>query len=260
MSATVQHKPTHNNEVWSFPLEPYLKQQAHQYGELREKEGRLFTDEQLATLPDLDPAHPLAAEFRIRKYSMKRLLKYLKRSEVSSVLEIGCGNGWLLAQVTSQLGIEGTGVDIFRPELEQAARVFSDAPIDWIQGNIFREILPPASFDAVIVASAAQYFNNLGQLIDRAKTLLRDDGCLHIIDTPFYRANKVKQVTTRTYNYYESISMPWMTGQYFHHTYKELNGINYRFLHKPTAIGKRFRRIMNKAVVPFPHIQISKTP
>lgn len=260
MSAMIQHKPAQRNGVWSFPLEPYLKRQAHQYGELREKEGRLFTDEQLAALPDLEPAHPLAAEFRIRKHSMNRLVKHLKSSGVSNLLEIGCGNGWLLAQVTNQLGIEGTGIDIFRPELEQAARVFSGAPIDWIEGNIFREILPPASFDAVIVASAAQYFNNLGQLIDRVKTLLRDDGCLHIIDTPFYRTSKARQAAVRTFNYYESMSMPWMTGQYFHHTYRELNGNSYRLLHKPTTIGKRFRRIMNKPVLPFPHIEIRKTP
>lgn len=260
MSATLQHKPAHRNGVWSFPLEPYLEQQAQQYGVLRKKEGRLFTDEQVAALPYLHRHHRLAAEFRVRKHSMNRLLKCLRKKSPKNILEIGCGNGWLLAQVTNQLGIEGTGVDIFRPELEQAARVFSDTPIDWIEGNIFREILPPASFDAVIVASAAQYFSNLDQLIDRAKCFLKEDGCLHLIDTPFYRKSQVNKAIDRTYNYYESIATPWMTARYFHHTYNELNGHRYRILYKPTTLRKYFMRITNQPVLPFPHIEIRKTP
>jgi 2-polyprenyl-3-methyl-5-hydroxy-6-metoxy-1,4-benzoquinol methylase len=70
------------------------------YIALREQEQRLYTDEQVRQLPDIDPSHLHYKEWKIRKHSAERLISYLnKKKRRLNILEIGCGNGWLSAQL-----------------------------------------------------------------------------------------------------------------------------------------------------------------
>nr|MDQ3007726.1 class I SAM-dependent methyltransferase [Chloroflexota bacterium] len=94
------------------------------YLRLREKEGRLYSDETVARLPVTSARHRLAAEWRARTKSASRLTRYLSaRPRQLSILELGCGNGWL-SNLLSKAGHSVVAMDQNRFELKQAARVF----------------------------------------------------------------------------------------------------------------------------------------
>ena len=62
----------------------------------RKKENRIYSDEQVVQLPFIEPTHIHYHEWQVRKRSALRLIHYLeKKNKPLSILEIGCGNGWL---------------------------------------------------------------------------------------------------------------------------------------------------------------------
>src|SRR4051794_32682807 len=100
-----------------------------QFGELyftlRSREKRIYTDEEVSLLPFTNKTHRYHREWRLRNFSSQRLLRFLKKKKKPmDVLEIGCGNGWLSAQMAKLLGTSVTGWDVHQPELDQAKRVF----------------------------------------------------------------------------------------------------------------------------------------
>ena len=95
------------------------------YIALRQKERRVYSDRELLQLPDIDEAHPHFIEWQARKESASRLMRYLSRHmDLKKILEVGCGNGWLSAQLASLENKVVTGMDINVTELAQAERVF----------------------------------------------------------------------------------------------------------------------------------------
>src|SRR5690242_8201089 len=95
------------------------------YIALRQKERRVYSDRELLQLPDIDESHPHYQEWMARKESSSRLMRYLSRHDgLKKILEIGCGNGWLSAQLAALKNKEVTGMDINVTELAQAERVF----------------------------------------------------------------------------------------------------------------------------------------
>ena len=93
------------------------------YIAVRQQEKRIYTDEQLQLLPDID--HLYYDELKIRKRSSERLIAYLeKKHKYLRILEVGCGNGWLSAKLSNIPNTKVTGLDINQLEIEQANRVF----------------------------------------------------------------------------------------------------------------------------------------
>src|SRR4051794_33766657 len=96
------------------------------YLSLRKKEGRLYTDEEVARLPHVVKNASLKKEWAIRSASCQRLIKYLAGKKTKlSILEIGCGNGWLSNQLAAVTKTQVLGLDVNQTELAQAQRVFS---------------------------------------------------------------------------------------------------------------------------------------
>ena len=78
------------------------------YGKLRLKEGRLFSDEDIPYLPQVHSNHPYHKEWVIRKHSCKALINYITHKEnFASILEVGCGNGWLCSRIAHAVDAEG---------------------------------------------------------------------------------------------------------------------------------------------------------
>src|SRR6476646_4671112 len=95
------------------------------YFSLRSRENRIYSDEELSLLPVTARSHRYHQEWRFRNLSSCRLLSYLeKKQRPLHILEIGCGNGWLSAQMSRIPDASVTGWDVHQPELKQAERVF----------------------------------------------------------------------------------------------------------------------------------------
>jgi ubiquinone/menaquinone biosynthesis C-methylase UbiE len=211
------------------------------YLALRTREGRLYSDEELVRLPDIAPAHQYANEWTVRKRSCTRLLCYLaKKEKPLSILEIGCGNGWLCHHLAGLPGSTVTGLDVNSTELEQAGRVFSDCSnLRFLLADPFSEALDAQRYDIIVLAAAVQYFSSLPKILDRCLKLLEPGGEVHLLDTHFYRPQEVLEARGRSERYFALVGCPEMLAFYHHHLLEDLRPYHYRLLHDPRSFVNR---------------------
>lgn len=225
------------------------------YLRVRQKEGRLFPDELAARLPDLPHSHPLAEEWRARADSAARLTRYLaRRKQPLRILDLGCGNGWLARRLADLPSTRVFALDLFSVELKQAARLFSGPHLIFLAADIFHAPFPPASFDAVILASVVQYFPDLPALLRCLRSFLTPRGEIHLLDSPLYREEEIPAARLRTRDYYASLGFPEMAGYYFHHPVSRLDGFSPRWLRRPGGLRARLFRALGRVVSPFPWV------
>lgn len=207
------------------------------YIDLRCCEKRLYTDEDVAWLPDTADDHVHKKEWEIRKASCKQLIKYLRRKNKSlKILEVGCGNGWLSYQLSQIPNSNVVGLDVNSVELQQAERVFNTIPnLGFICGELGS--LPKfEKFDIIVFAASIQYFVSFPDIIGIALDRLRSDGEIHITDSHFYHETEVEEARQRSSHYFLSKGFDRMENFYFHHRLKELGGFNYTIIHDPNSL------------------------
>ncbi|NOX60344.1 MAG: methyltransferase domain-containing protein [Chloroflexi bacterium] len=229
------------------------------YLRVREMEGRLYDDEVVRRLPLVSTDDPHADEWIMRADSAQRLRAYLEQREgVVDVLDLGCGNGWLTRWLADAVKGAVLGMDINLVELEQAARVFGAREnLAFAYGDVFEDALPDAGFDIVIMAASLQYFADAARLIRRLLRLLRPQGEIHILDTPFYDERSVDAARARTQAYYARLGAPEMASFYHHHRWSDLSSFAPALLYDPTRLAPRLRRsLLNQPVSPFPWLRI----
>lgn len=229
------------------------------YVRIREREGRLFTDDVVAALPRLPPGHALADEWRLRADSAQRLARYAStRFAGRTVLDLGCGNGWL-ANVVAQAAqtCEVLGLDTNQLELEQAARVFGGPRVQFAYGDVFSPQLRAGAFDAIVAASAIQYFPDLPALIERLLALLGPAGELHVLDSPLYTAPERAAAEARTRAYYAALDLPAPT-HYSAHLWSDVAPFRPRALYDPRAAPNRLARKLGAARSPFAWLCITR--
>jgi ubiquinone/menaquinone biosynthesis C-methylase UbiE len=246
------------NNIYLLSGDSRFKLLEQNYIVTRKEEGRLYPDKILAQLPAINRSHQLYHEWKLREASMKSLIKYFNDNIKLEILDLGCGNCWLANQLSIKTENFVCAVDINMGELEQGAGVFSNNNrLQFIYADIFENILPQNSFDAVLISSSIQYFKDLRLLIDRLLNLLNFCGEIHIIDSNFYKANELKEAMTRTEIYYNKLGHPEMIQYYHHHCWEELDEFNYQILNKnKLRIGKVVNRVFQNNFSPFPWIRI----
>ncbi|HET9907857.1 MAG TPA: class I SAM-dependent methyltransferase [Anaerolineales bacterium] len=229
------------------------------YLRVREKEGRLYSDQIVAGLPSVPDGHPLVSEWRARSESARRLLRYISsRQSPFFVLDLGCGNGWL-SNLLAQPGQVVLGLDQNRYELRQAARVFRSNPnLSFLEADIFSAPFPAGSFDLIIVASALQYFPNATNLLTMLLDYLKPNGEIHILDTPLYSKRERETAVLRSREYYASLGCPEMIDHYFHHRISDLDSLHPKMLYDPGSLTRRLKRWIGQIDSPFPWVVIRK--
>ena len=224
------------------------------YINIRQKEQRIYTNEEVALLPGIYPDHIHYHEWQIRKRSSERLINYLdKKNKPLKILEIGCGNGWLSAKMADVPNSKVTGLDINLTELKQAFEVFDKPNLSFIYGDI-HDSLRGSTFDIIVFAASIQYFPSLKEIISKALLLLNPGGEIHILDTPFYENDEVENAIERTKKYYTGLGHPEMATHYFHHNINELKNFKHEFLSRGDTILNKLLRKND----PFPWIRINK--
>lgn len=228
---------------------------SEQYYLLRKAEGRIYSDEEVASLPEINEQHKYFKEWLARKASAGRLVKYLSdRNKELQILEVGCGNGWLAAKLAGIRRTKVTGIDINIKELEQAKRVFNKiGNLEFLNCSLDDELLKELRYNIIVFASSIQYFSPLRNVLRNAINKLKPGGEIHLVDSNFYSQNEVEAARGRTNNYYQSIGFPEMTDQYFHHSIQELEQFDPEILYDPHSLLNRFKTIKN----PFYWIKIN---
>lgn len=220
-----------------------------QYLSLRQKEGRLYTDEEVARLPVIRSTHPLYKEWTLRRESCMRLVSYLKRKKKPlQVLEIGCGNGWLCHQLSKIRESIVTGIDINSKEVEQAKRVFPS--LTFVYGNP-KELAANSQFDLIVFAASFQYFPSPKETLPVCFSLLKAGGEVHLLDTHFYSEEEAGRAEKRSEAYFAEHGYASLQSFYFHHTLQSLQAFHFDVLYQP-------KRLLNRLFSnsPFPWIRI----
>lgn len=227
---------------------------AETYYQLRYKEGRLVGDEQLRQLPKTKRWHPHHKEWELRAISAQRLIQHLKQLPGNlDILEVGCGNGWLTAQLSANPLWQVTGSDINTAELLQAQRVFGQLPnLQFVQAPLGEGLLANKTFDIIVFAASAQYFPSLKETVAQALQHTSIRGEVHIIDTPFYQPEELVAARQRSVQYYTQLSFPQLAQRYYHHCFQELEGFQYKLLYKPGRVWQGLSFVQH----PFFHVQI----
>jgi len=205
------------------------------YIAVRQQEKRIYTDEQLQLLPDVD--HIYYDEWKIRKRSSERLTDYLsKKHKRLKILEVGCGNGWLSARLANIPDTQVVGLDINQLEIDQANRVFKKDNLQFIYDSFSENTFENDQFDVIVFAASLQYFPSVINVMKQALAILKKGGEVHIIDTPFYTPDETEKADERSQKYYATLGIPEMAEHYFHHSISEFWGFKYEILFDPTRI------------------------
>ena len=229
------------------------------YLKVREKEKRIYSDEELIKLPFASKINPHKKEWNLRAKSYLRFIEYLRqKKENLSFLDLGCGNGWFCGQLSKSFNHNYYCIDVNLTELKQGRRVFNSEQIEFIYADIFNAELPQASFDIIIVNAAVQYFPDLNKLLNKLVNLLSENGEIHILDSPFYSKIETVNAKKRTMDYYLVLGFKEMAENYYHHTWNELSEFKSEILYQPDSITNRIKRVFFERNSPFPWIKISK--
>jgi SAM-dependent methyltransferase len=236
-------------------LEKTLPFENH-YTSLREKEGRLYNDGVVEKLPFIASDHPLSDEWLVRKHSADRLIRFLKTKNPRTVLEVGCGNGWLIHYIHNAIHTGCCGVDVNEIELKQAVNVFGGTKnLSFLYADIHSGIFVKPSIDIIILASVIQYFPNPQSLLHSLIKMLAPGGQIHILDSPFYRDEEIESARQRSEEYFRRSGEPGMQFHYFHHSWRVLNGFSYTLRNNPVSYWSRLLRKVTGGS-PFPWLII----
>ncbi len=228
------------------------------YLRVRRQEGRLYSDEVVARLPESAPDHPLTGEWLARRDSSARLVKYIAAiPHRLRVLEVGCGNGWLSHALASVPTARVWGLDRPGPELAQAGRLFHCNNVLYVGADAGAMPLAGESFDLIILASVIQYFRDLPGLIRRLQHLLAPGGEIHILDSPLYAPEELDSARARTAAYYRGLGFPEMEAFYFHHTRASLEPFHPQYLYDPRRLSTRLLKPIGRVSSPFPWLKIA---
>ncbi|MEO7213473.1 class I SAM-dependent methyltransferase [Mucilaginibacter sp.] len=227
-------------ETYILPIQETESDFEQLYLGVRGLEQRIYTDEQLRQLPEIASSHVHYQEWQIRKRSSERLVTYLaKKKKPLTILEIGCGNGWLAAKLAQVAGADVVALDVNRLEISQAKRVFKQANLQFFSGSFDEQHFAGLRFDVIVFAAAIQYFSPLKDMLQKMQGYLSNEGEIHIIDSNFYTPFTVEHAVLRTQEYYMAMRYPEMAAFYYHHRLDELDGFDYQILSDPHSFKNR---------------------
>lgn len=207
------------------------------YAGSRNREQRLYTDREVAALPDIAQGHLHYREWLGRKRSCRRLVDYLVfRKKAAAILEVGCGNGWMSSRLATVPGSRVVGLDLNFTELEQAARVFNGySNLKFIYGDFFSDVLHGLAFDIIVFSASIQFFPSLKGVLGTAMQYIREDGEIHIVNSRLYQPEGLEAARRHTAAYYTSLGLPEMAEHTFHHCSKDLRNFRFRYFYNPDS-------------------------
>ena len=112
-----------------------------------------------------------------------RLLDRCVPTTARRVLDVGCGDGFLAAQLSGRVR-EVVALDADSSVLDRARARFPDADIDWQHGDVLTAPLAPRSFDAVVSNATLHHLPDTAAALRRLAELVHPGGTLAIVGLP----------------------------------------------------------------------------
>lgn len=195
------------NGIWRF-LSPIKAEHyssfVSNYEQIRHHEGWDIAQENyLRCLPFSGVKGPHAFVWKVRKASYIRLLKSIitplskKKNGKLNILDAGAGNCWLSHQLTAQ-GHHCCATDIIDHSRDGlGAHTCYETHFDVVQADFDELPLCPKQFDLVIFNGSFHYSQDYGKTMGEALSLLKDDGIIVILDSPFFTSEKSGEMMVR---------------------------------------------------------------
>lgn len=230
-------------EIKEVPFEElYLK--------IRKLEGRLYPDEIVKKLPEINKNHQHYLEWEKRKDTLNRFTTYLSNKKVKKILEIGCGNGWF-TNCLSNYCAQIIGQDINKTELEQAARLFKVDAVEFVCTFDLIDLVKYWQPDLIVFNASLHYFNPEDKIVQELKQVSKKKIEIHVLDTFFYTdSREAASAKIRTEEYYAKYGVKELANFYYHYITSDIKAEILR--KKPSKWKQRF----NKKTSPFPWLRI----
>jgi len=169
------------------------------YARQRAAEGRALAPAELRLLPYLRHG-PLARQWRVRARTYDAFLELVLLPMAAAmtrpldVLDLGAGNGWL-AQRLRVHGHHALALDVRTDDVDGlgAARGFAagDAPpLQCVCASFDAIPLANQRFDLVVFNASIHYALDLALVLREAMRVVRAEGRLVILDSPWYRCEQ----------------------------------------------------------------------
>ena len=100
--------------------------------------------------------------------------------DAARVLDVGCGDGILAAELADAGIPHVVGLDIDQPVLDRARARHEGSAIEWVKGDVFEAPFAPDSFDAVVSVAALHHMDAAASLARFAR-LVRPGGTVAIV-------------------------------------------------------------------------------
>ncbi len=107
-------------------------------------------------------------------------LDALVPSSAASVLDVGCGDGFLAARLAARI-FRVVALDIDQPVLDRAKKRFPAAEVTWLYGDVLTDVITPGSFDAVVSNATLHHLPDTRAGLRRLSALVRPGGILAIV-------------------------------------------------------------------------------
>ncbi len=198
-SATRQ---THSQNLHSTPL----YQAIHTW---RKKDNRNWKDIEVEEFPNTFFYNLHQQEWERKKELASSLIRHIAYhpSAQPAILDVGCGCGWLSHYFVQRSESTVTGIDLDAEQIFQAKKVFSHKRLSFYQEEFFQGQLPKQAFDLIIIMHALPWMPDLASVVKRSKALLRPEGQLHILGTPFEPARRMDKARNEWEEYCEDKQM-----------------------------------------------------
>lgn len=231
------------------------------YFRYRQKAHSLYSDAQVKELPRPFAYNVHKKTWEQKGKTLKRFVKYLKkfvkrRKEKIRILEVGCETGWFAHRLSRIDLCEVYGLDISSRDIAQARRVFDRDNLFFQHGDVFDPVFESRSFDMVILNDSLHHFPNVRQLLERCQYFLRDEGEIHLLESPLYKIWDIEAARADHQIHYEELKCEEMMDIHFYHTADDFYPFPFEFLSKPLGFIVSLKRRMGWVVSPHPWIRV----